>query len=63
MNQMPSCGNLVSSKRKEVKARIKCISALLQAREKAWHMKEQFAEKMRRLEMDKDIQEKKVGKL
>ena len=62
-NQMPTCGNLVSNKRKEVKIRIKCITALLQAREKAWQVKEQFTEKMRRLEMDKEIQEKKVAKL
>ena len=52
---MPTCGNLVSNKRKEVKMRIKCITALLQSREKAWQVKEQFTEKMRRLEMDKEI--------
>ena len=62
-NQMPPCGNLASSKRKEVKMRLKCITTLLQAREKAWQMKEQFQDKMRRLEMDKEIQEKKVAKL
>ena len=60
---MPTCGNLLTSKKKDIKVRIRCISSLLQAREKTWHMKEQFQDKMRRLEMDKESQEKKVAKL
>ena len=55
VNQMPPCGNLGSSKRKEVKQRIKCISALLRAREKTFKTREMFEEKIRRLEMDKEI--------
>jgi len=60
---MPTCGNLLTSKKKDIKVRIRCISFLLQAKEKTWHMKEQFQDKMRRLEMDHESQEKKVAKL
>ena len=56
-SQMPTCGNLLSNKRKDVKIRIKCISAILKSRDKAWLLKEQLAEKMHRIEMDKNNQE------
>jgi len=62
-SQMPPCGNLLTSKKKDVKMRIRCITALLQARERAWEIKSQFQDQIRRLNMDKEIQEKKVAKL
>ena len=63
MSQLPNCGNLLTSKKKDVKMRIRCITSLLQFREKNYAIKDQFQDKIRRLEMDKEIQEKKVAKL
>ena len=63
MSQLPNCGNLLTSKKKDVKMRIRCITSLLQFKEKNFAIKDQFQDKIRRLEMDKEIQEKKVAKL
>ena len=43
--------------------RIRCIQNLLKMKEKNFALKDQFQDKIRRLEMDKEIQEKKVAKL
>ena len=61
--QFPHPGNLRSNKKKEVKARIRCIQALLKSREKTGTVRGQYTEKMRRLEMDNDILVGRIKKL
>ena len=63
MNQLPHPGNLRSHKKKDVKLRIKCFQALLLQKEKSFQTKNQWQEKVRRLEMDLEIQENKNAQL
>ena len=42
LNQMPACGNLLTSKKKDVRQRIRCISALLQFKEKNFNIKGRY---------------------
>ena len=39
---MPSCGNLLTSKKKDVRQRIRCIQALVQFKEKNFNIKGAF---------------------
>ena len=49
MNQFPHPGNLRSSKKKDIKLRIKCFQAILLQKEKAFATRSQWQEKVRRL--------------
>jgi len=48
-------GNLKSNKRKDVKMRLRCLHQLLQVREKDFSFREQVSDKIRRLQMDKEV--------
>ena len=63
MLQYPHPGNLRSSKKKEVRARLRCIQHILLQREQSSGMREQYNDKIRRLDMDNNILEGKVAKL
>lgn len=58
----PEPGNLRSSKRKEVKLRIKCFTTMLKQREKDIEYRQQCDSKYNRLLQDKELYEDKYRK-
>lgn len=56
LSSLPNPGNLRSSKKKDVKMRLRCLNAMLQQRQKDMQFRESHSERFRRLEMDKQIQ-------